>query len=300
MLQERWPDFLIVGAAKSGTTSLWRILGVHENVFMTREIQDKELGFFCDDYGLTNEVEYLNKFQGASPSQLIGEACHAYLSSPESAHLIYKKRPDCKIIIILRNPVDRAYSLYNWMVQHGYEHLSFEKSITREEVVLRDRSCVSTRYHHSYWRNYLYVTTGFYAAQVERYLQVFTKANVLVLLSDDFSVDAANTANEVASFLGLRPFARDTLQFANENQSLRVSSPRMHFFCYRVIRRFRKSRMSRVLSPIAEFLLRVNTSNRKPKPMSEILQSKLCRLYEPDIRKLERLVNKDLSRWLVR
>ena len=126
----RQPDFFVVGAAKSGTTALWKYFQQHPQIFVTKDIAQKELGYFSNQYGIVNKNDYLNFFKDAKPDQLIGEVCHAYLTSEESAEWIKKEVPNAKIIIMLRNPLERAYSLYNWMTMHGYEEsCSFRKAL---------------------------------------------------------------------------------------------------------------------------------------------------------------------------
>src|SRR5688572_9666040 len=104
----RYPDFFIVGAGKAGTTAIWRYLSQHPQVFMTKDIRYKELGFFCDHYGVYEADYYRSFFQDARSDQMIGESCHTYITSPESPELIYNTCPNAKIIIMLRDPVKRA------------------------------------------------------------------------------------------------------------------------------------------------------------------------------------------------
>lgn len=127
---KRFPDFFVVGAARSGTTSLWMYLLQHPKIFMPREIELKEPSFFCDLLDLYDVDAYLRLFSDAKPESAIGEASTAYLTSPESADLICNANPDARIIIMIRNPIDRALSLYKWMIREGYEWITpFEKSI---------------------------------------------------------------------------------------------------------------------------------------------------------------------------
>src|SRR6478735_7218949 len=100
----RYPDFFIVGAGKAGTTALWRYLSNHPAVFMTKDIRHKELAFYSDNYGISDEAKYLSFFDGARKDQLIGESCHTYITSPESPKRIFENLPSAKIIIMLRDP----------------------------------------------------------------------------------------------------------------------------------------------------------------------------------------------------
>ncbi len=124
------PNFFIVGAAKSGTTSMWWYLKQHRQVFMPNDELNKEPAFFSDKSSMSLE-EYLKLFEAAEEQhKVIGEVSTAYLVDPKSARRIKEFNPEAKILILLRNPVDRAYALYNWMVQEGYEYcLSFRKAL---------------------------------------------------------------------------------------------------------------------------------------------------------------------------
>jgi Sulfotransferase domain len=292
----RYPDFFIVGAAKSGTTSLWKYLGNHPDIYMTKEIENKELGFFCHDYGIKSEAEYLKYFMSATPGQLIGESCHAYLTSPESAGLIRTQCPTAKIIVILRNPAKRCYSLYNWMVQNGYEYLSFRQSLQREKKVLMNKAIVNKWYYQSYWRNYLYLESGKYYEQVKRYTEEFSIGSVLVILAEDLSSSPLTTTNIVLDFLGLRRFKEEEIAFNLENKSKEIYFPLINFVIYYLIRGGKiveNKSMKR-----AYWIVSKNQSEKKVSRLSARMREYLRDYYRDDIVKLEKLINRDLSMWL--
>src|SRR3954462_1224231 len=118
----RKPNFLIVGAAKSGTTSLFEYLRGHPDVFMP---DVKEASYFAGA-GVKNEADYLALFREAGPARAVGEASGAYLYLPDTARAIHDLLgPRVRIIVILRNPIDMAYSLWGHMVREGGEQLGF-------------------------------------------------------------------------------------------------------------------------------------------------------------------------------
>src|SRR5690349_8105845 len=105
--QPRAPNFFIVGAAKSGTTSLWQYLKQHPDIFMPPDIALKEPAYYCDTYGVEAYAAYLLMFfKDAANQKRIGEASTTYLTSPESAGKIRDAVPDARIIMLLRNPVN--------------------------------------------------------------------------------------------------------------------------------------------------------------------------------------------------
>lgn len=112
----------------------------------------KEPAFFCSTYGLSDPQEYEQIFSKVTQEKIIGEASHAYLTSPESPALIKASIPHARFVIVLRNPVDRAYSLYHWMTRAGEEYAStFESALDLE-----------------YFHNYMYYSSGLYSLQITR------------------------------------------------------------------------------------------------------------------------------------
>ena len=129
------PNFFIVGGARCGTTSLWQHLSMQPEVFMPEDEMVKEPAFFSYVGQRRTFDQYIDIFKEAGENhKWIGEASTVYLTDPESARSIYDFNKNARIIIMLRNPVHRAYSLYNWMVQDGYEYAgSFKKALSLEE-----------------------------------------------------------------------------------------------------------------------------------------------------------------------
>ncbi|MGA3007063.1 MAG: sulfotransferase domain-containing protein, partial [Opitutaceae bacterium] len=152
------PNFLIVGAARAGTTSLWQWLRGHPQVFMTRY---KEPAFFVHNFGVFNQEKYLSLFKAGRGKPCIGEASTAYLSSPESPPWIHDVLGRVKIIMVLRNPVARAYSMYCWLTMIGLEPLAtFEEALTQESrrmTSLPFRQNCPIDFH-----NYQYFNAGLY------------------------------------------------------------------------------------------------------------------------------------------
>jgi hypothetical protein len=219
------PNFFIVGAAKSGTTSLWQYLKDHPQVFMPKDELDKEPRFFSS-YGESMGIEnYLYMFEKATENQkLVGESSTAYLTDPVSAKMIHDFNSQSKIIIMLRNPADRAYSLYNWMVQDGYEYAcSFEEALDLEEK--RYLNKIPTWFEPEYYWNYMYFRSGLYYEQVKRYLELFHD-NVLIVKFDDFKKDTPVTYRRICSFLKIEP---NEIPFETHNPSKAVVSPKIQF-----------------------------------------------------------------------
>jgi hypothetical protein len=203
------PNFFLVGASRAGTTSLWDYLGQHPDVFFPAHPYPKEPSHFCDVPPIFGTPyrdlsSYLRGFESASGQAAIGEASTTYLPSPESPGRIHARYPDARIIIVLRNPADRAHSLYKLLCQLGFEWITpFERALAVEDARASDPRF---RTDNPFWYYaYLYFRTGLYAEQVERWLGTFPAAQVKVLLFESLRNRPRETSQDVYRFLGIDP-----------------------------------------------------------------------------------------------
>lgn len=205
------PNFLIVGAAKSGTSSLWLYLKQHPQIFMATT---KEPNFFAFEgkklppesgaadcqtlynllyrYSIVDILPYQNLFKNCQQAKAIGEASVRYLYSTEAAANIKKYLPDVKMIAILRNPVDRLYSHY-LMMKHYYqlEPLSLLEAIEQEQA----------RINNNWGWDWHYVQIGMYAQQINQYLQLFAPEQIKIILYDDFCQNPAKVYQDICRYL---------------------------------------------------------------------------------------------------
>jgi hypothetical protein len=216
----RWrplPDFLIIGAQKAGTTALYAYLRWHPEITGP---SFKEVSFF-DRHYVRGETWYRAHLPARPGSRLVGEASPSYLFHPQAAKRVAALMPDAKLIAVLRNPVDRAFSHYQHEVAFGREPLSFEDALDAEEERMRgelDRMAREPAYFSHAWWNYTYAARGRYAEQLDRWFEVFEREQVLVLISEELLADPAASYDRTLEFLGVRPhqlssfpriFARD-------------------------------------------------------------------------------------------
>lgn len=220
------PNLFIVGAAKSGTTSLHHYLSQHPNIFMSTP---KELNFFCFDFWLDrehndrnffifNKKSYLNYFLN-SKENIVGESSPYYLYSKVAAKEIYKFNPDAKIIIMLREPVAFMYSLY----LHNKRNIH-EKSKTFENALEQER--VESIYTN---QNFLvdklfYRKFSNFHKQIKRFLDIFESKNIKIILFDDFKKDAEKEFLDVLSFLGLEEFKLESYNIRNKGKNIDLSN----------------------------------------------------------------------------
>ena len=201
------PDFLVAGVMKGGTTSFFNYLCRHPQINPPFR---KEVKFFDIHY-----PQGLNWYRAHFPlrykmrdGMLTGEATPYYLFHPLAPRRIAAHLPGAKLIVLLRNPVDRAYSHYSHMVKVGREPLSFEDALEKEQERLAgeaDRIMDDPSYSTFKHLHYSYKARGYYAGQIRNLYALFPKENILILKSEDLYSRPADVMNTAFSFLKLPP-----------------------------------------------------------------------------------------------
>lgn len=200
------PSFLILGGQRCGTTSLYRYLSEHPDVHpgLVKEIQ-----FFTLNYG-----KGVNWYRSQFPPESTGghsfDASPYYLFHPAAPERASGLLPDAKLIALLRNPVDRAFSHYQHNAGNGVEDLSFEEALAAEESRLageEGRLAGDPGYSCAAHRRYSYVARGMYELQLARWLGRYDRSSLEVLVSEEFFAEPAGTFAGVLKFLGLPEFA---------------------------------------------------------------------------------------------
>lgn len=179
------PTFLILGAQRCGTTSLRVYLSSHPDVFMP----DTETAYFSRHHN-KGLGWYSSHFK--TKTKLVGEKCAGYLSDPKAPKRISNHLPNPRFIVLLRNPVDRAWSHYLWAKSMHEEAYSFKVAILRGS------------YTQKYGEHSGYLSRGLYADQLERWFSVFPKDCFLIIKSEAMFASPTTTYEEVLSFLELR------------------------------------------------------------------------------------------------
>ena len=218
------PDFVIIGAQKCGTTSLYHFVVRHPAIVPAPH---KELEYFTMKYRF-GEQWYRSNFptnlsrrrfyKKTGQKLLSGESSPTYIFYPMVSDRMKEILPDVKLIVILRNPVDRAYSHYHHNVRRNRETLPFEKAIELEgercagerERLIRDPDFVAAHY-----RKHSYLARGTYADQLEDWFKHYSKRQFLILATEDFRKNQQQTLDQVIDFLGLPPFKVENLTDRN-------------------------------------------------------------------------------------
>lgn len=207
--------FLIVGAQKAGTTSLYDYITLHPDVVPSYE---KEIQYFTKHYNKSKRW-YQAHFKKAGVGKITGEASPYYMFHPLAASRIKKFDPNMKIIVLLRRPEERAYSHYKHQVRRGTESLSFADAISAEkERLLNEEKYILTKGENSSdFQRYSYRKRGEYLEQIQRLEEMFPKENIIIMSSDEFFENPLSCVQKVWGFLGLEEYV--------PSQALEIKNP---------------------------------------------------------------------------
>ena len=309
------PNLFLVGAAKAGTTSIHALLDAHPSVFMSPV---KETNFFSqgdlrpelysDLYKISIDFntqvfrtrqtsclhiadirspeEYELLFSDVDSEIVVGECSNSYLFCPSAAERIATHNPNAKILIILRNPVERAWSHYLMNIKLGYQVLpNFLDEIQRDTAEIPAGWGITSNYFG----------LGLYAAQVARFYNHFRANQIKVILFEDLIDPAKRILDDLSAFLKIAPFELSTEQF-RKNVAGVPRFPRLN----RIIRRSKIIRQVHQIAPanlrhLGELLV---LSRRSLPTLSRRDQLGLLEMYKSDIKELEPIIQRRLDCWL--
>jgi hypothetical protein len=211
------PDFLILGAQRAGSSSLFAYVCAHPEV---AEPTHKEIHFF-DNNWLRGLPWYRRHFplRAALRGRTTGEASPYYLFHPAVPERVAATLPDVRLLAILRDPVERAYSAYQLARRQGHETLEFEDALAREDERLageEERLLAEPGYQSVAHRRFSYRTRGRYAEQLERWYEAFPREQLLVVRSEDLFAEPDETLQTVFAFLGLAPWSAEEYPALNQ------------------------------------------------------------------------------------
>jgi hypothetical protein len=272
------PNFLIIGAAKSGTTSLYQYLRQHPEIFMS---EVKETNWFAYEgqrdsrYSVRTAQEYERLFDGVTVERAVGEASPQYMKSTVAADRIAARLPGVRLVAILRNPIDRAYSGYLHSLREAKERRSVDEA-------MRPGS--------------RYVDQGLYYLQLSRYFERFDRGRINVLLYDDLAADPSVVMRSLYEFLGVDgAFAVDVSTRHNAGAIPRL--PILNWMLSKSVAAFRRvfpslPKGSGIVARIKPRLL------RPPDPLPPHIRRRLIDYFRDDVARTGELIGRDLSHWL--
>lgn len=281
------PNFVIIGAMKSGTGSLNHALGQHPQVFLPDE---KEIHFFGKAYTAssptqypkaTTLAEYEAHFAGVTDEIAIGDASMSYMHNPQAIDDIARTIPQARLIAMLRNPVDRAHSHY-WHERNRYREpiADFEEAF----------------WHYSGFDSYR--DRSLYAAYLQPYFDRFGPEQVRVWIYDDYRADPGKVLAEIFAFLGV-----DATFVPEQTQSLgKTGEPRSELLQQALRKPNVVRRVAQVVLPRAvqsRIKATLVNANLKPRPkVSAQTRQSLSAFFREDIEQLQQLLGRSLEHWL--
>jgi hypothetical protein len=201
--QHRLPDFIIAGAPRSGTTWLYVLAQRHPKIAMAQPTVPEPKFFLVDELWQRGVDYYSTTWFDPLPfGRVLGEKSANYLEAPQTADRIHRALPQAKLIFVLRNPVDRAYSNYLWSRQNGIEDETFEGALALEKQRERDLAPKMR-----YARPHAYFSRGLYAEHLARFFARFPREQILVLRHDDIVARPEDVAAAFQRFVGVAEIA---------------------------------------------------------------------------------------------
>ena len=298
------PNFLLIGAPKSGTTSLFQYLRMHPDIFMGSL---KEPNFFAlegqkvnyqgpgdmrgNSCRITSLSAYQQLFMSGKQHKARGEASTVYLYSDIAAKNIAKYAPDMKMIAILRNPIDLAYSAFLHMQREGREPCTtFEEALAQEAMRIQEN-----------WAPLWHLTAqGLYAKQLARYYEYFPQQQLKIFIYEEWQENPQKVIKEILEFLNI-----DSSTTLDTSKRFNESGKPKHIWLHHLLtknnplkqalkpflpKRFRRNMMAS--------LTKKNLEQNTSMPMLDTTRDQLKHLFHGDIKDLEVLLQRDLSHWL--
>jgi len=292
------PNFLIIGAQKAGTTSLLRYLSAHPDVFV---LQDKEISCFYNSAAYNSKFHsysYENYFQGWTGQKCLGNApVNTLYFAEQTAKNIYTLARSIKLIAILRNPIDRAYSAYWYFVRNGIENRTFEEALAGESYILKEGS-------FSELCNFTYVSHGFYYSQLIHFYKYFDDKQLLLLLFDDFKNYPELTLTRVCEFLEIDNSIEKAFIRQKYNVSAKARLPLINRIIYddnsikKLYQRYFPTKLRHAIKlKLIPKLININLVPHSYPPMSPSNLKYLRQTFlEPNLQ-LQELLDFDISSW---
>lgn len=289
----------MIGAARAGTTSFYNYLRVHPQIFMP---ENKEPMFYAFEgqkvefsgpgdrfeinaKSVTSINDYLQLFSAALPNQVRGEASALYFYNFRAIQNIFRHAPNTKLFIILRNPIERAYSAYLYLVRDRRESLSFDEALEREN------ERIDAGWEHI-WH---YKKMGLYGQQLAQLYSVFPREQVKIYLYDDLQKDPKSILLDAFAYLGVNTDFEPNFKIKHNQGGIPNKGVVAHLFT-------RPSRIKAIVKPWLPESLRTYYLEQKHKRLSRPVMSSnarnvLVEHYQDDIETLERLLDRDLGSW---
>lgn len=283
-------SFMCIGVQKAGTTSLHEILNQHPDINLPIF---KETHFFSDNTNFSKGMDYYfdNSFQRIKEHQILGEIDPEYIFFDESLYRIAKYFKKIKIIVILRNPTERAYSHFNMTLRRGYENLDFLEALKAEH-----------QRHGNYFEktHFSYVNRGLYYKQLSKLFSVFRRENIKIILYENYKNAPEKVVSDICNFIDVEPI---NFNFnINKNKASTVKSNVIRDFVYKdnLLKKLggKLFKSEKLKLRIMQAIDKVNLKNGEIEKLSLNDKKYICRNYFiHDIEKTEKLLKLNLDFW---
>ena len=296
--ENKLPNFLIIGAAKAGTTALHEYLQQHPQIYMT---PTKETNFFAfegaeinfhgigdealKEISITDWETYQAQFAAVTTEKAIGEACPSYLYYPQAASRIKHYIPHARLIVILRNPVERAYANFLHTVRDDREtHGDFA-------LALQDEPQRIANNWEWFWH---YIQVGFYGKQLQHYYELFPANQIKIYLYEDLKHNAIALLQDLFSWLEVDNTFVPDMAF-RPNKSGMPKNKLLH----QVLTK--PNPLKTILKPLfpAKLRQKIQHQNLNTPQLSLAIKEQLLNIYRADILQCQDLIERDLSAWVV-
>ena len=287
------PTFFVVGAQKSGTTSLHAYLSQHPDIYLPKT---KETKFFADDRRYLKGIDYYQQqwFSDVPEGALVGEVDPDYMYFDNALSRIESDLglEDKKFIFVLREPVSRAFSHYLMSYRRGLEHDSFEEALTQE----------SSRISQGYFErlHFSYSERGFYLQQLEKYTQKIPMERIHIILAEELSNDTQAVMSGIYQFLGVEDLS-GKLEFGKQHIATVPKNIGLTRFMRSKsgVKEFVKACIPfpTLRLKLREMITQWNQTEKFELELSEVTKESLREMYRDQNVQLARMIGKDLSSW---
>jgi len=297
------PNFFIVGAPKCGTTALYEYLRTHPNIFMP---EIKEPHFFAKDLGTYPRIktteEYSAIFAQSTEDHLaVGEASVYYLRSSVAIPNIREFNPDARIIAMFRNPIEMVHSFHAQLLYVAEENVSDFETAWRLQERRRRGLDLPPASRGSFLLQY--AEFGRFGTQSQRLLATFPRAQVKLILYDDFAVSPRRVYDEIIAFLGIPHDNRSEFPRINESKRARLAwlgkfSRKPPAALRKAFRNLKHALGDEEIITLKSKIVDLNTIKERRQPLSPEFRTELAETFRDEVALLSGLLNRDLSHWV--
>lgn len=290
------PNSILLGAQKAGTSSYFSWIAQHPEVCGPEAVKD--FPFFLNDDYYQKGFAYLSGFyKEYNHEPIILAGCVNYIYFSKAIERLYNFNPDLKLLLVLRNPVERAFSAYQYFKMLSQETADFPSAIQRE------KNEKQSSYH--FQTDFTYVDHGLYYKQLKILLQYFNREQLHIILFDDLKAAPEHEMKKTFAFLNINTDFTPTLESVNPTGNARFPSINKVIFQKSA---WRKKLVNMLIDPFIPLSKRtllknklksLNTSNKtSTEAIPEDMRQYLAKIYQEDVEQLSAFLNRDLSHWL--